>query len=73
MTIQKKATELYFPVVLVIMLYKVFLTFESVDNIFSCVRSRALYEAGYLLMVSTLNKRMHGLFFLGCELLRRRV
>ena len=33
-TIQMKATEHYFPVVLFIMLYKVILTFESVDGIF---------------------------------------
>ena len=33
MTIQMKATEQYFPVVLFIMLYKVVLTFESVDKI----------------------------------------
>ena len=32
-TIQMKATEKYFPVVLFIMLYKVVLTFESVDKI----------------------------------------
>ena len=32
-TIQIKATEQYFPLVLVIMLYKVALTFESVDEI----------------------------------------
>ena len=32
-TIQIKATEQYFPVVLFIMLYKVVLTFESVDGI----------------------------------------
>ena len=32
-TIQMKATEQYFPVVLSIMLYKVNLTFESVDEI----------------------------------------
>ena len=32
-TIQMKASEQYFPVVLFIMLYKVFLTFESVDEI----------------------------------------
>ena len=32
-TIQMKATELYFPVVLFIMLYKVILTFEYVDEI----------------------------------------
>ena len=33
MTIQIKATEQYFPVVLFIMLYKVVLSFESVDEI----------------------------------------
>ena len=32
-TIQMKATEQYFPVVLFIMLYKVVLTFESEDEI----------------------------------------
>ena len=32
-TIQMKATEQYFPVVLFIMLYKVVLIFESVDEI----------------------------------------
>ena len=32
-TIQMKATEQYFPVELFIMLYKVVLTFESVDDI----------------------------------------
>ena len=31
-----KATEQYFPVVLFIMLYKVILTFESVDKILKC-------------------------------------
>ena len=35
-TIQMKATEQYFPVVLFIMLYKMVLTFESVDNISKC-------------------------------------
>jgi len=35
-TIQMKATEQYFPVVLFIMLYKVVLTFESVDGILRC-------------------------------------
>ena len=33
MTIEVKATEQYFRVVLFIMLYKVILTFESVDEI----------------------------------------
>ena len=31
-----KATEQYFPVVLFIVLYKVILTFESVDEILKC-------------------------------------
>ena len=34
-TIQMKATEQYFPAVLFIMLYKVALSFESVDEIIS--------------------------------------
>ena len=36
MTIEMKATEQYFPVVLFIMLYKAVLTFESVDEILKC-------------------------------------
>ena len=31
-----KATEQYFPVVLLITLYNLFLTFESVDEILKC-------------------------------------
>ena len=38
-TIQMKATGHYFPVVLFIMLYKVVLTFESVDEILKCDHS----------------------------------
>ena len=38
-----KATELYFPVVLFIMLYKVVLTLESVDEILKCDRSNESY------------------------------
>ena len=34
-----KATEQYFPVVLFIMLYKVILTFESVDKMLKCDHS----------------------------------
>ena len=34
-----KATEQYFPVMLFIMLYKVILTFESVDEILKCDHS----------------------------------
>ena len=37
MTIQMKATEQYFPEVLFIMMYKVILTFESVDEMPLCV------------------------------------
>ena len=35
-TIQMKAIEQYFPVVLFIMLYQVVLIFESVDEILKC-------------------------------------
>ena len=44
-TIQLKATEQYFPVVLFIMLYKVVLTFESVDEILWCDHSTESYWA----------------------------
>ena len=42
-TIQMKATEQYFPVALFIMLYKVVLTFESVDEILKCDHSNESY------------------------------
>ena len=38
-TIQMKATEQYFPVVLFLMLYKMVLTFESVGEILKCDHS----------------------------------
>ena len=38
-----KATDQYFPVVLFIMLYKVDLTFESVDEILKCDHSNESY------------------------------
>ena len=38
-TIQMKATEQYFSVLLFITLYKVFLTFESVNEILKCNHS----------------------------------
>ena len=44
-TIQMKATEQYFPVVLFIMLYKVVLPFESVDEILWCDHSNENYWA----------------------------
>ena len=40
-----KATEQYFPVVLFITLYKVVLTFESVDEILKCDYSSESYGA----------------------------
>ena len=43
MTVQMKATEQYFPVVLFIMLYKVVLTFESVNEILKYDRSNESY------------------------------
>jgi len=38
-----KATEHYFPVVLFIVLYKVVLTFESMDEILKCHQSNESY------------------------------
>ena len=43
MAIQMKATEQYFPVVLFVMLYKMVLTFESVDEILKYDRSNEIY------------------------------
>ena len=43
MTIQMKATEQHFPEVLFIMLYKVVVTFESVDEILNCDHSNESY------------------------------
>jgi len=40
-----KVTEQYFPVVLFIMLYKVVMTFESVDEILKCDHSNESYSA----------------------------
>ena len=42
-TIQMKATEQYFSVILLIKLYKVVLTFESVDEILWCDHSNESY------------------------------
>jgi len=42
-TIQMKATEQCFPVVLFIMLYKLVLTSESVDGILKCDHSNESY------------------------------
>ena len=43
MTIQMKGTEQYVPVVLLIMLYKVVLTFESVEEILKYDHSSESY------------------------------
>ena len=45
MIIRVKATEQSFPVVLFVMLYKVVLTFESVDEILKCDHSNESYWA----------------------------
>ena len=42
-TIQIKAIEQYFPVVVFIMLYKVVLNFESVDEVLKCDHSNKSY------------------------------
>ena len=44
-TIQKKSIEQYLPVVLFLMLYKVVLTFKSVDEILKCDHSNESYQA----------------------------
>ena len=44
--IQMKATEQYFPVVLFITLYRVVLTFESVDEILKCDQTVYYVEQG---------------------------
>ena len=44
-TIQMKATEQYFPVMLFTMLYKVVLTFKSEDKILWCDHSNESYWA----------------------------
>jgi len=43
--IQMKAIEQYFPVVMFIMLYKVVLAFDSVDEILKCDHSNESYWA----------------------------
>ena len=45
-----KATEQYFPVVLFIALYKVSLTFESVDEILKCDHSNESYSKSNTLL-----------------------
>ena len=42
-TFQMKVTEQYFPVVLFVMLYKVVLTFEPLDEILKCEHSNESY------------------------------
>jgi len=53
-----KATEQYFPVVLFIMLYKVVLMFESVDEILKCGRSKKGFWA--VLSYGTVCYAAHG-------------
>ena len=49
-TIQMKATKQYFPVVMFIMLYKVVLTFESVDEILWCEGHKRILFQGDLVL-----------------------
>ena len=60
-----KATEQYFPVVLFIMLYKVVLTFESVDEILKCDYSNETSSAVLLhgtVCFSIIYKMKFGIF-----------
>ena len=62
-----KATEQYFPVVLFIMLYKVVLTFKSVDEILKCDYSNESYWAvlscGIYTLFDGLPDNMRGYFY----------
>ena len=60
-TIQMKATEQYFPVVLFIMLYKVVLTFGSEDEILWC------YHTNDISFVELLHSTSHFLGFYKTE------
>ena len=60
-TIQMKATEQYFPVMLFTMLYKVVLTFKSEDKILWCDHSNESYWA--VLFYSTVYYAVQG----GCN------
>ena len=53
-----KATEQYFSVVLFIMLYKVILTFESVDEILKCGHSHESHST--VLSFGTVNYAVQG-------------
>ena len=55
-TIEMKATDQYFPLVLSIMLYKVVLTFESVDEILKCDIQMKATEQYFPVVLFTLYK-----------------
>ena len=57
-TIRMKATEQYFPVMLLIMLYEAGLGFESIDEILKCDHSNERYCA--ILSCSAVNYDMQG-------------
>ena len=59
-TIQMKATEQYFSVVLFIILYRVVLPFESVDEILQCNLSNESY--GAVLLCGTAYYVVNGVF-----------
>ena len=64
MTIQMKAIEQYFHVVMFIMLYKVVLTFESVDEIQVCCHLNESYSTVlYVVLFVNLDKMNLGIFF----------
>ena len=60
MSIQVKATQLYFPVVLFIMLYQVVLTVEFVDETLKCDQSSESYRT--VLSCGTVCYAVHGGF-----------
>ena len=62
-TIQMNATEQYSPVVLFIMLYKVALTFESVDKFLKCDHSKERYGSSALWLFIMLRKVEFFIFY----------
>ena len=61
MTIQIKATEQYFPVVLFIMLYMMFLTLESMDEILTACKCSCKFRSrlsSHLLVIGDVSFRI---------------
>ena len=65
-TIQMKATGSHFSVILFAMLYKVFLTFESVDKILKCGHSNESYSSNTVLWYCLLTMKTEVVLTIEC-------